>query len=118
MGWLPPYATLKVRYEEKWRDAADDRTLETEVQLSTQAPVSTTANAIARADGKNGVKIELVGKYLSTKDPHDGPYNVASRRKVNVDLKEIDVSGRLIVSFDGTANVTLPHSGWAKKQFH
>ncbi|MDP2334500.1 MAG: hypothetical protein Q8M19_27800 [Reyranella sp.] len=118
MGWLPPYATLKVRYEEKWRDAADNRTLETEIQLSAQAPTSTAANAIARADGRNGVKVELVGKYLSPKDPHNGPYDMVRRRKLNANLKAIEVSGRLIVSFDGMANVTLPHKGWAKKQFH
>ena len=72
MGWLPPYSKLKVKYEETWSDAADNRTLESESQFTDKGPISTVPNMLAFADGKNGVKITLVGSYLSPKDPHDG----------------------------------------------
>ena len=44
------------------------------------------------------------------KDPHDGPRDIVKKKNVNLDLTSVEVFSRLIVSFDGTANVALPHT--------
>ena len=119
MGWLPPYATLKVRYQEKWRDSAHDGAIDAEIELSDKGPrVTPKTAAVATPDGQNGVKIELkrLGK-LTMKDPHDGPRDILKKKNVNLDLTSVEVFSRLIVSFDGTANVALPHSKPASTRF-
>lgn len=118
MGWLPPYSKLKVKYEESWSDAADNRTLESEIHFTDKGPKSTVPNMLAVADGKNGVKLTLVLAHLSKKDPHDGEYNVYLQRNVNKNLSKVVASGRLIVSFDGMADVAIPYTGWSKKKFY
>lgn len=118
MGWLPPYSKLKVKYEETWRDTADNRTLESEIRFTDKGPMSTVPNMLAYADGKNGVKITLVRAYLSKRDPNDGDYNVLLGRKVNENLRKVAACGKLLVSFDGMSDVALPHNGWAKKTLH
>ena len=118
MGWLPPYSKLKVKYEESWSDAADNRTLESEILFTDAGPQSTVQNMLPVADGKNGVKITLVPANLSKKDPHGGGYNVNAQRKVNNDLSKVVASGRLIVAFDGMSDVAIPFNGWAQKKFY
>lgn len=118
MGWLPPNSKLKVKYEETWSDAADNRTIESEIQFTDKGPVSTAPTMLPFADGKNGVKITLVDFYLSKKDPHDGVYNMILKRKVNPLLRKVVASGKLISSFDGMADVVVPYNGWAKKTFY
>jgi hypothetical protein len=90
---------------------------ESEIQFTDKGPKSTVQNMLPVADGKNGVKIKLVSAYLSKKDPHGGEYNVYLQRNVNKNLSMV-ASGRLIVSFDGMADVAIPYNGWAKKKFY
>ena len=118
MGWLPPHATLKVRYQEKWRDSKHDGAIDTEIELSDKGPRLTSGAAVVTADGQNGVKIELKrpGK-LTDKNPHDGPYDIIKKKNVNPDLTSAEVLSSLIVSFDGIAKLRLPHSGPASTRF-
>jgi hypothetical protein len=44
-----------------------------------------------------------------------GDYNVILKRKVNKNLSKVVASGRLIVSFDGMADVAIPHDRWERK---
>jgi hypothetical protein len=117
MGWLPPGAKLQVKYEEKWRDAADDRTIEGEIIFTDKGPMSTTPDMTASADGKNGVKIVIAPGRLSKKNPHSDK-KVGDIRLPNPDLKKSVSSGKLFVTFDGTASVTIPHNGWVKQTFY
>ena len=118
-GWLPPYATLKGalpgEVARQWHDDAIDA----EIELSDKGPrVTSKTAAVATPDGQNGVKIELkrLGK-LTMKDSHDGPRDILKKKNVNPDLTSVEVFSRLIVSFDGTPNVALPHSKPASTRF-
>ena len=44
--------------------------------------------------------------------------NVLRKDVMFKNLSKVVASGRLIVSFDGMANVAIPYNGWAKKKFY
>lgn len=117
MAWLPPNAKLVARYEETWKDEADNRTIEGEVVVTDKGPMSRNPGIAAYADGKNGVKLAIVPGQLSKKNPHMD-IKVGDFRPPNPDLKKSVASGKLLVTFDGTANVTIPHKGWEKQTFY
>jgi hypothetical protein len=116
MGWLPPDSKLEVKYEEAWSEKAHDRAIEGAVVFEAMGPRSLTPAMAASADGRNGVKIVIGSGALSKKSPHMD-MKVGDVRLPNRDLRKSVASGRLLVTFDGTASVTIPDRGWAKKTF-
>jgi hypothetical protein len=115
MGWIPPQAKLAVKYEETWKDAADSRTLSGDVKMTLKGPQSTSPAFTAYAQGKNGVKLAVTAGHVSKKPSHEKFGKLPLPHK---ELKKAVASGQLLITFDGTANVTIPHTGWAKKTFH
>jgi hypothetical protein len=116
MDWLPTYAKLVVMYQEEWEDKADNRSLTGEVVFTEKGPISKSPDMSVYADGKNGVKIVFMPSVLSKKNPNSDK-KFGDMRLPNPDLKKSVALGKLLVTLDGTASVTIPHNGWEKKKF-
>jgi hypothetical protein len=111
MAWFPPNSKLVVRYEELWKSSSDNRTVEGEVVLTDGETKSRNPDILATPDGKNGVRITMMPSLLSKTKPQQ------DNRLPQPDLKKSLASGKLLVSFDGMAAVTIPHQKWEKKKF-
>jgi hypothetical protein len=116
MAWLPPRATLLVKYEESWQGDAKPYVLDTVVSWKDQGPVSKMPALIVAADGAHAVKVTAAAGQLPTRtfytDHWVGP---AHYRRPVASLKKSVASARLLVSFDGMAATRVPHDDYAQQ---
>lgn len=110
-AWLPANSKLTFKYEEVWRQPADDKTIEGEIVLAPKGPKSSNARVVATAKDPNKVRLTLTGG-LSMKSPNP---TVRGKRFPHDDLKKAAASGKLLITLDGASTVTVPHKGWEQK---
>lgn len=116
VAWLPPRASLTVKYEELWKGAAQPHTLETVLTMNNGAPVSKKPVLAASLEGKNVIKVQPAAGQLPAKTLYGETQSmgVARVRSPHADLKSSVVSVRLFVTFDGMAALSVPHDGPVK----
>lgn len=114
IGWIPPDSKLVVKYEEEWKDKADNRMFEGEIVFTDKGPTSKTQSMTVNLNGRNGIEIAIAPGLFSQKKTFRRQLNIPMP---NPELKKSIAWGRLIVIFDGKTAFTIPHTGWEKKTF-
>lgn len=131
VGWIPPDATLMVRYAERWQRYEDSRELEAKITFSKTGPVSNNpklpaasgAKSVVKVSDKEGLAVGTIDAGLPDQQATTRPRRLYYEGPMRVwmphpELKEVVAEARLSVTLEGGHAFTIPHSGWARNRFY